>query len=135
MQMRAYLKSESLLADVISIDFEDKSSCIHCDEKPYYQTVNFDDLIFLHCSDLKDANGNMIYEGDIMAVSDSVIGLKKKAIVKYGEFKRTGDSEKEFGFYLFIKKDHYLRKDLYYWTEREHCEIIGSTYNKEAERK
>lgn len=81
---------------------------------------------------LKDKNGKMIFEGDI--VKNDWCFIKGNSIVRFGEYK-SSDSSNDYqcghlGFYLehisdFNKRT--VRKDIMYFANK--CEIIGNVFD------
>ena len=84
------------------------------------------------CTGLKDKNGNLIYESDLVRGAENTIG-----IVKYGKHPRTNSDSMELGFYIEWQMKYPYRSDICYWTspENKDCiEIIGNIHGQ-AEQK
>ena len=87
----------------------------------------------MQCTGLKDKNGKLAFEGDIVQTEDQTIGA-----VKFGEY--GGDSWEgwHFGFYIdWIKNRQFkrkptLRKDFWFWIENRELEVIGNVHENEG---
>ena len=74
-----------------------------------------DETTICQCSGLRDKNGKMIWENDIVKPFADL-----KGIVRFGE----RDYSREFGFNIeWMSKSCYSR-DFLYWAEK--CKVIGS---------
>ena len=67
------------------------------------------------CTGLKDKNGKLIWENDIVKPFADL-----KGIVRFGE----RDYSREFGFNIEWISKPYYRRDFLYWAEK--CKVIGS---------
>lgn len=79
------------------------------------------------CTGLKDDNGNLIYENDILFLKDEINGCKWKAVVEFGN--PTG--EYNWGWQLVQVTECEANKDILLWIETEmsyiDAEVIGNT--------
>lgn len=82
------------------------------------------------CIDLKDKNGKLIFEGDVVKLTDTNNNIEWKAYVvfgnPYGEF--------NWGWNLmYIGEKTKVDTDILLWTEMEetgaYCEVIGNVYD------
>lgn len=77
---------------------------------------------------LKDKNGKMIFEGDILKYKE--MQFEHRAVVCFGKYEY--DRNKNAGFYLhwyYGSCVEYYRKDIGYWSENRVIEVIGNIHD------
>ena len=102
-----YIEENMWEADIYAIEVEPDTIC--------------------QCTGLKDDNGNLIYENDILFLKDKINGCKWKAVVEFGN--PTG--EYNWGWQLVQVTECEANKDILLWIETEmsymDAKIIGNT--------
>lgn len=102
-----YIEENMWEADIYAIEVEPDTIC--------------------QCTGLKDDNGNLIYENDILFLKDEINGCKWKAVVEFGN--PTG--EYNWGWQLVQVTECEANKDILLWIETEmsyiDVEVIGNT--------
>ncbi len=93
------------------------------DPEYYYGIKNYE---IMQCTGLKDKDGKLIFEGDILKIDDGE--CVDTGIVKFGVYNKTN-----LGFYIDIPIYYrWARKDVIFYIEDYAIEIIGNIHeNKE----
>jgi uncharacterized phage protein (TIGR01671 family) len=130
-KFRAWIKTEECFADYIeSIRFYSKEIDLCWGGICESDCFDFEDVIFMQSTGLKDKNGKEIFEGDI------IITNAYGCIVSFGEytyFEDEGAQITEIGFYLSflnVTLATYAPFDNYYW---ENCEVIGNIHENKLD--
>ena len=85
-----------------------------------------DEWIIEQCTGVKDKNGNLIYEGDIVKCGNAT------GIVCFGFYRRADEHfpDSIYGYYIEWKQSDF-RQDFGYWATEERIEIIGNIHEQQ----
>lgn len=92
--------------------------------------IEVDPSTICQCTGLKDKNGKLIWENDIVKYHFGNV----YAQIRYGAYQNCFDSQKaeHIGFYVDWSENKNYRKDLGYWINMVNAEVIGNIFdNKE----
>ena len=80
------------------------------------------------CTGLKDDDGTLIFENDVLSLKDEISKCEWKAVVKFGN----PNSEYTWGWQLVPITECDANKDILMWVDTEmgymYCEVIGNTF-------
>ena len=81
------------------------------------------------CTGLKDDDGTLIFENDVLSLKDEISKCEWKAVVKFGN----PNSEYTWGWQLVPITECDANKDILMWVETEmgymYCEVIGNIFD------
>lgn len=86
-----------------------------------------DESTICQCTGLKDKNGNLIWENDVIKHHFGDI----YAQIRYGAYQSCFDSQKteHIGFYVDWSGGRHYRKDLGYWINMVNAEVVGNIFD------
>lgn len=94
---------------------------------PHNVTILTDTIC--QCTGLKDKNGNMIWENDVIKYHFGNV----YAQIRYGAYQSCFDSQKaeHIGFYVDWSENRNYRKDLGYWINMVNAEVVGNIFDNQ----
>lgn len=98
-------------------------------------TYEVDPSTICQCTGLKDDDGTLIFENDVLSLKDEISKCEWKAIVKFGN----PNAEYTWGWQLVPLTECDANKDILMWVETEmgymYCNIIGNRFDNPEQLK
>ena len=87
-EFRAFLKSNKLMYDVLTVDIIEGKALIENKERNLKGYVKYpEDCILMQCAGMQDRTGQKIYEGDILEIDENITEDNKKHIFVVSKIK------------------------------------------------
>ena len=114
-KFKAFLKDTKKIADVKSIFFE--LGIVMLSNDKFYQ---FEDIILMQSTGIKDKNGFEIYEGDILKLHAIFLAPDDK--IGYLEY------SPKYGYSIIFEGNRLYRQEYWASTNKLNYEVIGNIY-------
>lgn len=114
-KFKAFLKDTKQIVDVKSIFFENEVAKVTDNE--FYQ---FEDIILMQSTGIKDKNGVEIYEGDILKLHAIFLAPDDK--IGYLEY------SPKYGYSIIFEGNRLYRQEYWASTNKLNYEVIGNIY-------
>ena len=103
------------------------TNCLEGDAVILINAYEVDRDTVCQCTGLKDKNGKLIWENDIVKYHFGNV----YAQIRYGAYQNCFDSQKaeHIGFYVDWSESRNYRKDLGYWINMVNAEVIGNIFD------
>lgn len=115
-----YDDRDKLYRIITEIDYS-TGTCVTADKAPRIKKSTI-----CKCSELEDDHGTMIFENDVLCLTNKANGSKRIAVIKFGNH-GTGYS---WDWYLVPAGTHDVITEIFLWIETtssvKDCEVIGN---------
>lgn len=131
-KFRAYIKGSKKLLAITEINFQQRTLYVKGFKYGSPETYTFEEVELVQCTGLKDKNGKLMYEGDIVRhelIETLELFTEEKSEIKLAESQIIFNLETA-SFRLGISqrfKIHY--NDVFAICAYKHIEVIGSIYD------
>lgn len=118
-KFRAYCKSDKTIYKVLLIDFKAKIEQIKL-RKTGNIWYDFEDVVLMQSTGIKDKNGVEIYEGDILKLHAIFLAPDDK--IGYLEY------SPKYGYSIIFEGNRLYRQEYWASTNKLNYEVIGNIY-------